>query len=463
MSKQPTNSRRDFLKTALGASAAATGLTACETTGPFGSAPRPKETANYMGDFAAPALDRIRLAFIGVGGRGTGHVRQMLLMEGVDVVAICDDFVPAALAAAEICEKAGRKRPAVYSDNERSFEQMILEMDLDAVIIATPWSWHAPMGVAAMRGGAHAFIEVPLTTTVAEMWDLVNASEETGRHCMMMENVNYGRDELLFLNMVRLGLVGELTHGEASYIHDLRWQMKELERGEGSWRLAYHVSTDGNLYPTHGLGPVAQYMNCERGDDRFERLVSFSSPAFGRQLAAARDFPEDHQRNQQTYRCGDMNTSIIKTQLGRTILVQHDTTSPRPYSRLNMISGTNGTLAGFPTRVALDPEGKGAHGWHQGADMSQYYEKYEHPLYTRVGEEAVKAGGHGGMDFIMLWRMVYCMRNGLPLDQNVYEGCAWSAVTPLSQWSVANGGMPAEFPDFTRGRWTETKPLGVVG
>jgi hypothetical protein len=238
--------------------------------------------------------------------------------------------------------------------------------------------------------------------------------------------------------------------------------MKELERGEGSWRLAYHVATDGNLYPTHGLGPVAQYMNCERGDDRFERLVSFSSPAFGRQLAAARDFPAEHQRNQQTYRCGDMNTSIIKTELGRTILVQHDTTSPRPYTRLNMVSGTTGTLAGFPTRIALDPEGKGAHGWKQGADLAEYYAKYEHPLYTRVGEEAVKAGGHGGMDFIMLWRMVYCLRNGLPLDQNVYEGCAWSAVSPLSEWSVANGGMPAAFPDFTRGRWSSTKPLDIV-
>ena len=462
MTSQPSNSRRTFLKSALSASAAASGLAACQTVGPYGRTPRSGASATYMGDFAAPAIDRIRMGFIGVGGRGTGHVAQMLLMEGVDVVAICDDYAPAAEAAAKRCEDAERRRPAVYSDHELSFEDMIADMDLDAVIIATPWKWHAPMGVAAMRGGAHAFIEVPITTTVEEMWDLVNASEETGRHCMMMENVNYGRDELLFLNMVRLGIVGELTHGEASYIHDLRWQMKELERGEGSWRLAYHVATDGNLYPTHGLGPVAQYMNCERGDDRFERLVSFSSPAFGRQLAAARDFPAEHQRNQQTYRCGDMNTSIIKTELGRTILVQHDTTSPRPYTRLNMVSGTTGTLAGFPTRIALDPEGKGAHGWKQGADLAEYYAKYEHPLYTRVGEEAVKAGGHGGMDFIMLWRMVYCLRNGLPLDQNVYEGCAWSAVSPLSEWSVANGGMPAAFPDFTRGRWSSTKPLDIV-
>ena len=462
MTSKPTNTRRTFLKTALGASAAATGLAACQTVGPYGRTPRPSAGATYMGDFAAPALDRIRMGFIGVGGRGSGHVEQMLLMEGVDIVAICDDFAPASEAAAQRCETAGRKRPAVYSEHELSFQDMIADMDLDAVIIATPWKWHAPMGAAAMRGGAHAFIEVPITTTVEEMWDLVNASEETGQHCMMMENVNYGREELLFLNMVRKGAIGKLTHGEASYIHDLRWQMKELERGEGSWRLAYHVATDGNLYPTHGLGPVAQYMNCERGEDRFERLVSFSSPAYGRQLAAARDFPADHERNQQIYRCGDMNTSIIKTELGRTILVQHDTTSPRPYTRLNMISGTEGTLAGFPTRIALDPEGDGAHGWKQGDDLTEYYEKYEHPLYSRVGEEAVKAGGHGGMDFIMLWRMVYCMRNGLPLDQNVYEGCAWSAVSPLSEWSVANGGMPAAFPDFTRGRWSSTKPLSIV-
>lgn len=459
MRNQPDPSRRQFLKTTIGLGAVATGLGACTTTG----APRARiSAARYMGDFAAEPLERVRVGFIGTGGRGMGHVAQMLLMEGVEVVAVCDLKADRAAAAAQRCTQAGRTAPAVYSDDEYAYERMLTEVPMDAVLISTPWRWHAPMGVATMQAGAHAFLEVPLAVTLEEMWRLVDVSEQTQRHCMMMENVNYGREELLFLNMVRQGVIGELTHGEAAYIHDLRWQMRELESGEGVWRVDHHVQRNGNLYPTHGLGPVAQYMGCERGLDRMERLVSFSSPAFGRALQAERDFEADHPRRNQDYVCGDMNTAIIKTLRGRTILVQHDTTSPRPYSRLNLISGTRGTLAGFPTRVALDPEGQGVHQWTQGEELQATYDRYEHPLYRRVGEEAKRAGGHGGMDFIMLWRMVYCLRNGLPLDQNVYEGAAWSAVAPLSEASVANGGAPQLFPDFTRGDWTTTQHLQVV-
>ena len=279
---------------------------------------------------------------------------------------------------------------------------------------------------------------------------------------MMMENVCYGREELLFLNMVRHRVIGEITHGEGAYIHDLRWQMKDLDGSEGMWRVDHHVRRNGNLYPTHGLGPIAQMMGCERGLDRMDRLVSFSSPAYGRKIQAEKDLGPDHPRSTQDYICGDMNTSLIKTLRGKTIMVQHDTTSPRPYTRLNTISGTRGTLAGFPTRVALDPEGNGIHKWSQGEDLEEIYQRWEHPLYTAVGEEAKKAGGHGGMDFMLLWRIAYCLRNGLPLDQNVYEGAAWSTVAPLSEASVANGGMPQEFPDFTRGSWMTTKQLQVV-
>ncbi|MCL4160030.1 UNVERIFIED_CONTAM: hypothetical protein GTU68_016320 [Idotea baltica] len=319
------------------------------------------------------------------------------------------------------------------------------------------------MGIATMEAGAHAFLEVPIATTLDDIWALVDTSEATGRHCMMMENCCYGRSELLFLNMVRKGVIGELTHGEGAYIHDLRSQMAEVDIGEGNWRVAHHAARDANLYPTHGLGPIAQMMGLERGTDRFERIVSFSSPAFGRALAAQRVLPADHERNNTKYICGDMNSSLIKTQLGRTLLVQHDTTSPRPYTRLNTISGTHGTLTDYPLRIALDQDGKGAHRWLQtGEELAPVFEEHEHPLYTRVGEEAVKAGGHGGMDFIMLWRIAYCLRNGLPMDQNVYEGASWSAITPLSDTSNASGGNPELFPDFTRGRWQETKPLGVV-
>jgi hypothetical protein len=266
--------------------------------------------------------------------------------------------------------------------------------------------------------------------------------------------------------MCRQGVIGELLHGEAAYIHELRGQMEEVERGTGSWRTYHYANRNGNLYPTHGLGPVAQYMNIGRGDDTFKFLNSFSSPAKGRQLYAKENFPADHQWNKLDFKGGDMNTSIIKTDMGRTIMVQWDETSPRPYTRHNLIQGTKGILAGFPNRIALEGGVEGTtenhHEWAEGEALEKVYEKYEHPLYKRLGELSKKMGGHGGMDFMMLYRMVECLQNGLPLDQNVYEGCLWSAVGPLSETSVATNGAPQEFPDFTRGAWKTTKPLEVI-
>ena len=460
MRNLPNPSRRHFLKTSVGLGAAATGLGACQST--MGGAAR-RKSAQYMGDFAAEPLETIRVGFIGTGARGSGHVAQMMLMEGVEVVAICDVRQAYADKSAKRVVKEGRPAPAVYHSDENAYLRMLDEVPMDAVVISTPWSLHGPMGIAAMQAGAHALLEVPMATTLADLWKLVDTSEETGKHCMMMENVCYGREELLFLNMVRERVIGEVTHGEGAYIHDLRGQMRDMDQSEGMWRVDHHAMRNGNLYPTHGLGPIAQMMGCERGLDRMERLVSFSSPALGRQIQADKDLGTEHPRSQQEYICGDMNTSLIKTLRGKTIMVQHDTTSPRPYNRLNLISGTRGTLAGFPTRVALDQEGNGVHKWQQGEELAGVYERWEHPLYTEVGEAARAAGGHGGMDFLMLWRVAYCLRNGLPLDQNVYEGAAWSAVSPLSEASVAVGGMPQMFPDFTRGEWTRTNHLQVVG
>ena len=297
------------------------------------------------------------------------------------------------------------------------------------------------------------------------MWDIVNTSEKTQKHCMMLENVNYGRAELMYLNMCRQNVIGELLHGEAAYIHELRWQMMQDEKGTGSWRTLHYRELNGNVYPTHGLGPVAQYMNLSRGDDNFKSLVSFSSPALGRKLYAEKNFPKDHKWNKMEFKNGDLNTSIIKTELGRTVLVQWDETSPRPYTRLNLIQGTKGTLAGYPTRGAF--EGgfeditKDHHSWIQGDDLEKLYEKYDHPLYKRLNSKTKKSG-HGGMDGIMMYRIVECLHKGLPLDQNVYEGCFWSAVTPLSGKSVKEDGMPQIFPDFTRGEWKKTKPLEIV-
>lgn len=432
--------------------------------------PSRAQGASYMGDFAAPKVATVRCAFIGAGSRGAGHIEQIAEIEGTEVVAISDLYEDLAKKSAGVCkEKGGGQRHkdiALYFGDEHLWKKMLTEVQPDIVFVITPWNLHAPMAIEAMKQGAHVFVEVPLAVTIQELWDIVDTSEQTQKHCMMMENVNYGREELIYLNMCRQGVIGELLHGEAAYIHELRSQMEEVERGTGSWRTYEYAKRNGNLYPTHGLGPVAQYFNLARGEDNFARLVSFSSPAKGRQLYAAKNFDQDHQWNQLDFKGGDINTSIIKTTLGRTVLVQWDETSPRPYDRLNLIQGTKGILAGFPNRIALeggvDNVSSDHHEWVEGDQLAEIFEKYEHPLYKRLGALAEKMGGHGGMDFIMRYRIIECIRQGLPLDQNVYEGCYWSAVGPLSEDSVAQDGMPQTFPDFTRGDWKKTSPLSII-
>jgi len=367
------------------------------------------------------------------------------------------------------CEEVGQgqrhQNIATYHGGEDQWKVMLEEVKPDIVFICTNWKNHAPMAIEAMKQGVHAFVEVPIAVTLEEMWQIVDTSESTRKHCMMMENVNYSRDELMFLNMCRQGAIGTPLHAEAAYIHELRFQMEEQKRGTGSWRTHHYAKRNGNLYPTHGLGPVAQYMNLGRTEDTFNTLVSFSTPSMGRALYAEKNYPANHKWNKLDYKGGDLNTSIIKTNLGRTIMVQWDETSPRPYSRHNLIQGTKGTLAGFPTRVALEGGVEGAtdshHQWAQGDDLAAMYEKYDHPLYKRLSQ-VTRESGHGGMDGLMVYRIVECLRNGLPLDQNLYEGCLWSAVSPLSEASVANGGAPQQFPDFTRGGWETTAPLDII-
>ena len=425
--------------------------------------------AQYMGGYAAPKLETIRAAFIGVGARGGAHLRFFAGLPGTEVVAISDLYeenVKQKLASLQKEVTEGRhSKVATYWGEENKWKTMLAEVKPDIVFISTNWNNHAPMAIASMEMGAHAFVEVPIAVTLDEMWDIVITSERTQKHCMMLENVNYSRDELMFLNMCRQGVIGELLHAEAAYIHELRFQMKQENRGTGSWRTLHYAHRNGNLYPTHGLGPVAQYMNLARGEDNFGSLVSYSTPARGRQAYAKKNYPADHKWNQLDYRGGDLNTSIIKTLLGRTIMVQWDETSPRPYSRLNLVQGTKGALAGFPTRVALEGGVEGAtddhHKWVQGEQLALLYEKYDHPLYKRLNQ-ATKDSGHGGMDGMMVYRIVECLQNGEPLDQNVYEGCFWSAVGPLSEQSVASGGAPQAFPDFTRGGWRDTEPLAII-
>ncbi|MDC3241054.1 Gfo/Idh/MocA family oxidoreductase [Flavobacteriaceae bacterium] len=429
---------------------------------------RPSE-GTYMGDFAAPKLDTVRIALIGVGARGTGHAKQLAAIEGTEIVAIADLYEDWVDRSVTNCKEAGNGRHqniARYFGDENQWKLMLKNEKPDAVIIATNWNNHALMAIESMKQGAHAFVEVPLAVSLPEMWEIIDTSEKTKKHCMMMENVNYGREELLYLNLCRKGMLGELLHAEAAYIHELRFQMEEQERGTGSWRTPHYAKRNGNLYPTHGLGPVAQYMNLGRTEDQFASLVSFSSPARGRNLYAEKNYPSDHKWNALDYQGGDINTSIIKTHLGRTIMIQWDETSPRPYTRHNLIQGTKGALAGFPTRIAFEGGVPGAtdshHRWAEGEQLEAIFEQHEHPMYKRLGALSKKMGGHGGMDFMMLYRIVECLRNGMPLDQNIYEGCLWSAVSPLSELSVAQGGMPQKFPDFTRGSWKQTQPLNIV-
>lgn len=422
-------------------------------------------TGKSVMNLVVPKMDVVRVGFIGVGERGIDHVGRMTAIEGIEIKAICDIHdVVLDNAITMVNERLGYSPERIIGD-DYAYRQLLARDDIDIVIISTPWSWHVPMALDTMESGKHAFVEVPAAFTIEDCWKLVNTSERTQVNCMMLENVCYGQEELTVLNMVRQGVFGDLTHGEGAYIHELRWQMKDIEHGTGSWRTAWHAKIDGNLYPTHGLGPIAQYMNINRGD-RFDYLTAVSSPALGREAYAEREFPADHQRNQLNYIAGDMNTSMIKTANGRSIMVQHDTTTPRPYTRLNLIQGTKGAFKGYPAGIALDDGSvneEGSPTYHEwDHDFDALAKKYEHPLWARIGAMATEQGGHGGMDFVMLWRMIYCLRNGEPLDQNVYDAAAWSVVVPLSVASVSDRSNSQDFPDFTRGSWKTNKPLGIV-
>lgn len=484
--------RRNFLKSiaAVSATGMAAGITPSHAD-TFTTIPKnaPFSKNKTVMGLISPKLSTVRIGFIGVGERGSGHVKHCCHIDGVEIKAICDIHQDVISQSSQYVIEQGRPHPDEYTGSDLAYKDMLSRQDIDIVIISTPWRWHTPMCVDTMNSGKHAFVEVPAATTVEECWQLVDTAERTQKNCMMMENVCYGRDELMVLNMVRQGVFGELLHGEAAYIHELRWQMKEIDRKTGSWRTYWHTKTNGNLYPTHGLGPVSQNMNINRGD-RFDYLTSTSSPALGRQAYAKREFPADHERNQLNYLAGDMNTTVIKTALGRSIMVQHDTTTPRPYSRHNYIQGTNGAFAGFPNRIAVEnapqtiaeqyqaayqqalaqwqingeqgakPRQMSFHHWDE--EMEKWQQAFDHPLWVKMGAIAEQNGGHGGMDFLMLWRMIYCLRNGEALDQDVYDAAAWSVITPLSADSVSDRSNSKNIPDFTRGVWQKAQPLGIV-
>jgi predicted dehydrogenase len=438
--------RRDFLK--LGTAAIAAGAIAPEAavTVPAQSPAQP---------FAAPPIPDVRIGFVGIGGQGGGHVRNLLRIPGCRITAVCDIRPERTEWATRQIAEAGQSPPAVYTRGERDFERLCETEDLDLVFNATPWEWHAPIMLSAMKNGKHTATEVPAVMTFDDAWAIVESAEKHARHCVMMENCNYDRMEMMVFHMVRQGLFGEILHAAGGYLHDLR-DIKFADRGEGLWRRAWSMKLDGNLYPTHGLGPVANCLDINRGD-RFDYLVSMSGPSRGLQAWAAEHEPPDSPKRAERYVLGDVNVSLIKTARGRTIYVEHCTNLPRPYSRIHIVQGTTGMFEGYPNRVYIEGRGR-AHQWQPAQDLLP---EFEHPLWTEIAEQA-QGAGHGGMDFIEDHRLIRCLREGLPTDMNVYDAAALSAVIEASVRSVRRRSDAIDIPDFTRGKWKSLPPLGIV-
>lgn len=441
-------SRRDLLKTGAVASIAAT------LTGSKNEVLAEVPANKTMIGVPFEKRDKVRVGIVGVGERGKSMIHDMNGIEHLEIVALCDNVKANAEHGKAIIEKAGKPTPAMFTDGDMAFEKLCQRDDIDFVYSPTPWELHYPVGMAAMKNGKHVGLEVPMATNMKDLWALVDMSEKTRKQCIMMENCNYDFNETLVLNMVRDGLFGEITHGEAAYNHDLRWILNE-GRSEGLWRRAWHTRLNGNLYPTHGLGPMMNYMDINRGD-RLDYLVSMSSPSRSLDLYREQTVPKDSPKWKEKYIAGDMNTTLIKTAKGLTISLQHDTSTPRPYDRINLIQGTKGIFRGYPSRIMIEGQPEK----HKFTDLAKYAEKYTHWLWKRLSGDA-KNAGHGGMDFIMMWRLVQCFREGLVYDMDVYDGAAVSAPFPLSAESVAKGSMPIKIPDFTRGKWMEKRDCMV--
>lgn len=453
------NSRRNFLKISSLASLSLVGsnIFAFDRQGSLSfKAPAMGQRFNMSG-YAAPKMDTVRVAFIGLGNRGSGAVKRMSYLEGVEIKALCDLQEEKTKKAKKLL-KGTKHNPDLYYDNPFAWKDICNRDDIDLIYIATPWEWHTPMAVYAMESGKHAAVEVPAAQTMEECWQLVETSERTKKHCMMLENCCYDFFELLTLNMARQGYFGEIIHGEGAYIHNLVDLNFSKTYYENQWRLIENAHRDGNLYPTHGLGPVCQAMNINRGD-QMDYLTSLSSNDFTMQARAQELAKEDisfTEYAQNTFR-GNMNTTMIKTKKGRSIMIQHDVSSPRPYSRIHLLSGTEGIARKWPGPAKI---AKG-HSWVDQDTFQSLEKQYMPEIVEKVGDMAKKVGGHGGMDFMMDWRLIDCLRNGLPLDQDVYDAALWSAVGLLSEKSVANRSASIDVPDFTNGNWQTNKPVDI--
>ncbi|MDD4870083.1 MAG: Gfo/Idh/MocA family oxidoreductase [Kiritimatiellae bacterium] len=456
--------RRNFLKTTLlstgvlatGMSGTASAFELNTITGFLGKK-LSKQQFNMCG-YAAPKMDKVRIGLIGLGARGTAALKRLSCIENVEITALCDQYEDRVERSQKIIEEKGFSRAKGYSGSKEIWKSLCENPDIDLVYIVTPWAWHAQMAVCAMEYGKHAATEVPAAKTIDECWQLVETSERTRKYCMMLENCCYDFFELQVLNMAQQGFFGEIIHGEGTYIHfNCPGYFKKDGYAE-MWRLK-EETRNGNIYPTHGMGPVCQVMNINRGD-KMEYMVSMQSADFImaakiNQLASEDPFYKEFAG--KSYR-GTINTTIVRTSKGRTIMSQHDVASPRPYSRSYLISGTKGTAQKWPLPERIST----GHDWLKEDKMNKLKEQYTPEIVKRVGEMAKKVGGHGGMDFIMDWRLIYCLRNGLPLDQDVYDAASWSSIAPLSEQSVANRSAPVDIPDFTRGAWKTNVPVDLT-
>lgn len=409
-----------------------------------------------MSGYAAPKLDTVRIGFVGLGNRGPGAVDRMTHIEGTEINGLCD-IRPERVELIQEKLKGSKHNPVCFSGEEEGWKKLCEREDIDLIYITTPWQLHTPIAVYAMNQGKHVCTEVPAALTLDECWQLVETSERTRKHCMMLENCCYDFFELLTLNMARQGYFGEIIHGEGAYIHDLLEGNFSKDKYYKQWRLKENFR-NGNLYPTHGLGPICQIMDINRGD-KMDFLVSVQSHDFtmtpmAKKLAAEDQFYQEFV--DKTFR-GNMNTTTIKTAKGRTIMLQHDVSSPRPYSRIHLVSGTKCVASKYPEPARVS---KG-HEWMKPEEMKKLEDTFAPPIIKKIGEMAKKVGGHGGMDFMMDWRTIDCLRNGLPLDQDVYDAALWSAIAPLSEYSNVHRSASVDLPDFTCGSWKTNQPVDI--
>ena len=467
------SNRREFLKgTAwMGAAAVAAGCVSAKNAPCCGA-------GGSMFGFVTKPLRKVRVGCVGIGSRGRGAVHRLASIPGVEVAALCD-LRQVCVDEQQKWLKDSKKPAAREFVGEEAYRAMCDWDGIDCVYNTTPWQLHVPVALAAMRGGKHAFTEVPSAFTVDQCWELVETSEKLRLNCMQLENCCYGEAEMLALNLCRLGLLGDLVHGEGAYIHDLRvHNYNDLDKEKyaywNHWRLRWNTEHKGNQYVTHGLIPLMEYMGINRGD-RFEYLVSLESNQFNFEAYGKAHYPAGDWHHDHKVQMGDMNTTLVKTAKGRSVMIQHDVSSPRPYSRINRITGTKGTLAGgrfeygdkaitceWPVRFGWEEKpGAGLHGYFDEAKQKELRETYMHPYWKQAGEIATKVGGHGGMDFLMDLRWAYCLQNGIPLDTNVYDLASACCIGELSEWSVRNRSNSIDVPDFTKGAWKDQKPLGI--